>query len=136
MSTNPIFYTVIDGEGNITASQVTQDPNFPVQEGYRVVKDQVPNYDGNRESIVRITPVPSTSNEVQYEIIDFSSEVIAEITILERNSMLDSSDWTQLPDVPLSSEQLNLWRVYRQELRDVPQQTGFPDTVVWPVKPE
>jgi len=27
------------------------------------------------------------------------------------------------------------WATYRQDLRDVPQQAGFPTTVVWPTKP-
>ena len=35
----------------------------------------------------------------------------------------------------LSAEQQNAWAVYRQALLDVPQQSGFPNDVVWPVKP-
>jgi len=35
----------------------------------------------------------------------------------------------------LSAEQQNVWAVYRQALLDVPQQAGFPNDVVWPVKP-
>ena len=35
----------------------------------------------------------------------------------------------------LSAEQQNAWAVYRQALLDVPQQAGFPNDVVWPVKP-
>jgi hypothetical protein len=49
----------------------------------------------------------------------------------KRNSLLASSDWTQLPDVP---EAIRLaWAEYRQALRDIPQQEGFPQTIVWPV---
>ena len=36
----------------------------------------------------------------------------------------------------LSAEQKNALGVYRQDLLDVPQQDGFPNTVVWPTKPE
>jgi hypothetical protein len=39
--------------------------------------------------------------------------------------------WAEL-DVPTQA----LWATYRTELLDVPQQTGFPTTVVWPIKPE
>ena len=35
----------------------------------------------------------------------------------------------------LSADQQNAWAVYRQALLDVPQQSGFPNDVVWPVKP-
>jgi len=43
-----------------------------------------------------------------------------------RNDLLKDSDWTQLPDVPLSVQEKAEWAVYRQALRDVPQQEGFP----------
>jgi len=50
-----------------------------------------------------------------------------------RNSLLSLSDWTQLPDVPENIK--NAWATYRQELRDVPQQANFPETIVWPKSP-
>lgn len=52
-----------------------------------------------------------------------------------RNSLLDLCDWTQLPDAPLTAEQKQEWAEYRQALRDVPEQTGFPENVVWPSTP-
>lgn len=36
----------------------------------------------------------------------------------------------------LSAEKQAEWTAYRQALLDIPQQAGFPDNVVWPVKPE
>jgi hypothetical protein len=52
----------------------------------------------------------------------------------ERDALLAATDWTQLPDVPESIR--DAYAVYRQALRDIPQQSGFPDVVEWPVKPE
>ena len=49
----------------------------------------------------------------------------------ERNRMIAESDWTQLPDSPVDKE---AWAAYRQELRDVPTQAGFPWSVEWPAK--
>ena len=49
----------------------------------------------------------------------------------ERNTRIADCDWRVLPDV-LNGE---AWRVYRQALRDVPEQAGFPADVVWPVAP-
>jgi hypothetical protein len=52
----------------------------------------------------------------------------------ERDSLLAATDWTQLPDVPEAIREA--YAVYRQALRDIPQQSGFPDVVEWPIKPE
>lgn len=50
----------------------------------------------------------------------------------DRNSRLSACDWTQLADSPAD----NLaWATYRQALRDVPSQAGFPWDVNWPTKP-
>lgn len=54
----------------------------------------------------------------------------------QRNSLLTLCDWTQLSDAPLTTEQKQEWAEYRQALRDIPEQTGFPDAVVWPSAPE
>lgn len=55
---------------------------------------------------------------------------------VQRNSLLTLCDWTQLPDAPLTAEQKQAWAEYRQALRDVPEQAGFPDAVIWPSTPE
>ena len=54
----------------------------------------------------------------------------------KRSALLQGSDWTQLPDVPLTDEQKAAWATYRQELRDIPQQSGYPYNVVWPTPPQ
>lgn len=52
-----------------------------------------------------------------------------------RNGLLISCDYMFYSDSPLSQDQKSSWIKYRQELRDVPQQNGFPDQVVWPKIP-
>lgn len=51
----------------------------------------------------------------------------------KRNQLLQQSDWTQLPDVPLVTK--NAWATYRQALRDITEQPGYPLEVAWPVAP-
>ncbi|MBI9080825.1 MAG: phage tail assembly chaperone [Pseudodesulfovibrio sp.] len=51
----------------------------------------------------------------------------------ERDRLLLASDWTQLLDCPLDEAGKTAWGEYRQGLRDVPQQAGFPGAVEWPV---
>ena len=48
-----------------------------------------------------------------------------------RNSLISKSDWMGCSDVIMSDE----WREYRQELRDITTQKGFPHNVEWPEEP-
>lgn len=50
----------------------------------------------------------------------------------DRTNRLSESDWTQLADAPVDK---TAWATYRQALRDVTTQEGFPWSVTWPVKP-
>lgn len=88
---------------------------------YRDVNGQIEQY-------AEAAPVPSVPEptEEQQEM-----QVRA-----QRNSLLTLCDWTQLPDAPLTTEQKQEWAEYRQALRDIPEQAGFPDAVVWPTMPE
>ena len=52
-----------------------------------------------------------------------------------RNDLLVASDWTQMPDSPLGESKKTEWATYRQSLRDVPEQSGFPDDITWPAEP-
>jgi len=47
----------------------------------------------------------------------------------ERDALLASTDWTQVFDSPVNKDS---YAVYRQALRDIPQQNGFPHNVTWP----
>jgi len=52
-----------------------------------------------------------------------------------RNELIAITDWTQLPDNGLSEELREEWANYRQNLRDIPNQPGFPKSIVWPKNP-
>lgn len=49
----------------------------------------------------------------------------------ERDAKLAETDWWASSDLTMSQEQID----YRQALRDVTSQAGFPHDVVWPTKP-
>jgi hypothetical protein len=53
----------------------------------------------------------------------------------QRNFLLAASDWTQVADAPLTEEQKTAWAIYRQALRDIPSQEGFPAEINWPEAP-
>jgi hypothetical protein len=50
----------------------------------------------------------------------------------QRGEKLKDSDWTQVADAPVDQA---AWATYRQALRDVTSQAGFPWTIDWPVAP-
>jgi hypothetical protein len=51
----------------------------------------------------------------------------------QRNLFLQQSDWTQVADAPVDQA---AWATYRQALRDVTAQAGFPEIINWPIAPE
>lgn len=54
----------------------------------------------------------------------------------KRDHLLAETDYLLMPDYPISSEALVALKTYRQALRDVPEQEGFPNAIEWPSKPE
>lgn len=57
--------------------------------------------------------------------------------VLEQvQSLLKDSEWSMLPDAPITIGQKEQWIKYRDELRYVHLQVGFPSNVIWPQKPE
>lgn len=61
------------------------------------------------------------------------NEYYSEQARKHRDQLLQETDWTQLPDV---SEQIReKYKRYRQDLRDITLQAGFPNIVTWPQKP-
>jgi hypothetical protein len=73
--------------------------------------------------------VPISSSEIQAAQI---SEGWANLKQM-RNSLLAASDWTQVPDAPVDQA---AWATYRQQLRDLPNNTEDPANPAWPTKPE
>ena len=75
----------------------------------------------------------------KFSVADMDADAIASLDArqadsvrAERNRKLTSSDWTQVEDAPVDKA---AWAAYRQGLRDVPSQAGFPWDVTWPVEP-
>lgn len=60
--------------------------------------------------------------------------------IQERNEKLSQSDWTRMDDNGLDEEKREAWRIYRQQLRDLPQNISYnedlyPVSIPWPAPP-
>jgi len=53
----------------------------------------------------------------------------------KRNALIAETDYLAMPDYPLDAEKKAAVLAYRQALRDIPEQAGFPRQIDWPVKP-
>jgi len=75
-----------------------------------------------------LTKIPEpTAEEIQAQI--------ARDARSKRDYLISQTDYLLQPDYPISAEQLEEVKAYRQALRDVPEQDGFPETIVWPEMP-
>lgn len=61
-----------------------------------------------------------------------TTDELAEQARRKRDQLLAACDWTQVADAPVDQA---AWRAYRQALREVPDQSGFPAAINWPVSP-
>ncbi len=53
----------------------------------------------------------------------------------QRDRLIAETDWIVIKNLELNQNVPGIWEVYRQNLRDVPAQAGFPHDITWPVKP-
>lgn len=67
-----------------------------------------------------------------WDVSQIPEPEMAEKVRKDRNQRLAECDWTQLADSPADKA---AWSAYRQALRDISTQPGFPWSVVWPAKP-
>ena len=103
---------------------------------YRVVEEAKPSFesfDPVTHQVSQADPVLENGAWVRkWVMAERSADKIAEDVRSLRNQLLADSDWTQVADAPVDQA---AWATYRQALRDIPEQNGFPDNVTWPVAP-
>jgi hypothetical protein len=73
----------------------------------------------------------ATDNEAAYKAAKDTEQ--AKSVRQQRGEKLKDSDWTQVADAPVDKA---AWATYRQALRDVTGQQGFPWIITWPTQPE
>lgn len=109
---------------------------IPADGEYAVEGESTPGIDKviNGE-LVRAPVQPSHLHSFNQESFSWEIDIarLEQDILKKRQNLLASSDWTQLPDVPLSTKEY--WATYRQCLRDITNQPGFPLNVIWPIPP-
>ena len=61
--------------------------------------------------------------------------VLAASARQKRDRIIAATDYLVTPDCPIEPDRLAKVKTYRQALRDIPEQSGFPRTITWPEKP-
>lgn len=85
------------------------------------------------DEIVGVTGAPAEADGSGEAAPDY--EQMAADVRAKRNALLAASDYTQATDYPSTYAARTAWAEYRQRLRDVTKQAGFPVDVVWPLPP-
>jgi hypothetical protein len=88
------------------------------------------------------TPVNQGGWKQVWVVTDASAQEISQRTEeqksnvrSERDQKLVESDWVVIKSMETDVPELDAWKSYRQTLRNIPQQSGFPWSVEWPEKP-
>lgn len=95
------------------------------------VYEEAPDYDTATQKLVKTTTETETTITHSYTIQSLTEQEIIDALRSKRTALLRATDMWGIADRGMSDEM----RAYRQALRDIPQQEGFPDTIVWPIRP-
>lgn len=77
----------------------------------------------------------SGGNPVLADPEPLTPEELSAMARAERDRLITQTDYLLMPDYPISEDDLIATKMYRQALRDVPAQPGFPVDIEWPQKP-
>jgi hypothetical protein len=96
-------------------------------------------HDRATQKLVSVDPYEEDGIVYTVSVVDRTAEEIAADSDSkaaqirsQRNQLLTASDWTQVLDAPIDR---TAWATYRQALRDITSQEGFPASVQWPNDP-
>ena len=143
---NSSFKFPLDVDANIEYNLSTHGRSIP--EGYVKVKIQSPNYGDKKPYLYEVKEGLPQLIDGEYvqtwtfeahstEKLQANISKLARIVREERDQLLEDSDKKVFVDVweklsPVEKEQISN---YRQALRDIPDQEGFPISVDWPLEP-
>ena len=123
-------FIIYNSEGKILRFGHCLDSDFSLQEL------------NNGESILEASYAPNKKVQDGTLVDDFptneelNAEASKELRAI-RNKNLQTTDWTQLTNSPLSDEKKSEWNTYRQALRDLPTHAKWPnlESGDWPTLP-
>jgi DNA helicase TIP49 (TBP-interacting protein) len=110
-------YIIYNHSGDILRSGYCSDDDYNIQAGDgEYIIEGIANDDNQKIVNGQVVDIIKTDAELNQ---------VAMIELRQcRDSMLSATDWTQIPDAPLTKTQKTAYKVYRQELRDLPNNYG------------
>jgi sugar lactone lactonase YvrE len=84
-----------------------------------------------------IPPKPNDYSEFNWQTKQWedNSEIAKGNALSKRRQLLLASDWTDTYSASTRLENYNAWQFYRQQLRDITTQEGYPFNIIWPTQP-
>jgi hypothetical protein len=99
---------------------------------FRIHTKDVPDYDVLTQRLNKSNLYQEGGKWWRHYTIEHFPEDVAKQNVRDhRNSLIAETDWMALNDNNMSED----WAAYRQALRDITAQKGFPYQVTWPTKP-
>ena len=138
-----IIYAYYNSQGRYVQSGVGPEAltESDIPQGCQVYYGQV-NITNQYHDVVNNVPVNMPSSPGEIYVFNYTNknweldeEQAKQNAVYKRSQLLLESDWTQLPNNPLTAIKQQEWATYRQALRDITTQSSYPGTVIWPTKP-
>lgn len=91
------------------------------------------------DGTLSLVPMTIAEQVAAGQMTQTTADTIQAVNVrMERDALLAGSDWTDSTSAQkrLTADVLAKWDTYRQALRDIPQQGGFPWNITWPTSPD
>ena len=138
-----IDYAIYNSQGEFTSKGIAESfdatallPGYGIH--YGLVFPEQEFFDLDIETVRQKGPRPTENHKFDYPARSWvlDPEYAASQALLQRQRLLSDSDWT---DTVSAQERLGdqyaVWQTYRQALRDITTQSGYPLTIIWPTAP-
>jgi hypothetical protein len=144
------LYSLIDTDGNIIQSGITENPDYVHSDDTRLLPDNCPqptiDYNSTYYSVFKVIPVAEDATEVQYNIVKKSNDELRSQIIVARNKKIDAEMWKyqridrhnrlnlpQIDDIIVLDQYINA-------LCEIPKQSAFInndfENIEWPLYPD
>ena len=121
---NDVYRAGLESSGNVCMESDTEPEFFT-----RWVHTTPESPDNVGDKSAGIGSIAIVLTDAEYDT------VLAASARQKRDRLIAVTDYLVTPDYPISDDRLAKVKIYRQALRDIPEQAGFPRTITWPEKP-
>jgi hypothetical protein len=147
INNNPVKYSILQlrkDNPQVSFSNVITEDILTEYNVYPLQASEPPYFDSATQRLLEDVPVLQNNKWIQtWKVMDLPSALViqnrenkAYAVRSERDSLLAKSDWIVVKSYEHGVLVPEAWASYRQALRDITNQPGFPFEVTWPTKSE